>query len=98
MIKKREKTCLLIDIDIPDDSNVNTTEIEKLTKYKDLDIEIRRMWKVRTKIMPVIIADSATIKKQNLQLLPGQLLAIDLQKITLMSMVHVICKVLGKSI
>jgi len=47
------------------------------------------MWKVRTKIVPVIIAELATIKKQNLQLLPGQPLATDLQKITLMSMVYI---------
>jgi len=33
---KNEKTCLLIDIAIHDDSNVNTKETEKLSKYKDL--------------------------------------------------------------
>ena len=48
--------------------------------------------------MPVITDELATIKKQDLQSLPGQPLAIDLQKLTLMSMVHIICKVLGKSI
>ena len=31
---KKEKTCLLIDIAIPDDSNANTKETEKLSKYK----------------------------------------------------------------
>jgi hypothetical protein len=35
-----EKTCLLINIAIPDDSNGNTNETEKLSKYKDLDIEV----------------------------------------------------------
>jgi hypothetical protein len=33
---KKEETCLLINIDIPDDSNVNTKETEKLSKWKDL--------------------------------------------------------------
>jgi len=56
------------------------------------------MLRVRTKIVPVVTADLATIKKQNLQLLPGQPLAIGLQRIRLMSMVHIICKMLGKSI
>jgi hypothetical protein len=36
MIKKKEKTCLLIDVAIQDNSNVNTKETEKLSKYKDL--------------------------------------------------------------
>ena len=49
------------------------------------------MWKVRTKIVPVIIAVLGTIKKgldQNLQLLPGHLWATELQKVTLMSTAH----------
>jgi hypothetical protein len=54
MIKK-ERSCLLIDRVIPDDSNINTKEIEKLSKYKDMVIEVSRMLKVRTKILPVII-------------------------------------------
>ena len=46
------------------------------------------MWKVRTKTVPVIIGALGTIKQeldQNLQLLPAQLSAAELQKITLMS-------------
>jgi hypothetical protein len=35
---RKEKNCLLIDIDIPDYSNLNTKETEKLSKYKDLEI------------------------------------------------------------
>ena len=96
--KKIEKTCLLIYIAIPDNSNINTKETKKLTKYRDLEIEVSRVWRLRTKIVPVITDELATIKKQNLQLLPGQPVAIGLQKPTLMSMVHIICKVLSKSI
>jgi hypothetical protein len=33
---KKEKTHLLIDIAIPDDSNINKKETEKLNKYKDM--------------------------------------------------------------
>jgi len=55
------------------------------------------MWKVRTKIVPVIIVALGTIKKgsvHNLQLLPGHPSAIELH-IALMSAAHIICKVLG---
>jgi len=70
-----------------------TQESEKLSKYKDLEINVSRMWKVRTKIVPVIIGALEIIKKgldQNLQLLPGHPLAIELQKITLVSIAHTI--------
>jgi hypothetical protein len=55
---------------------------EKPSKYKDLAIEGSRMWKVRTKIMPVIIGALGAFKKgldRNLQLLLGHLAAIDLR-------------------
>jgi hypothetical protein len=40
---------------MPDDSNVNRKEIDKLSRYKNLEIEVSRMWKVRTKIVPFMI-------------------------------------------
>jgi len=98
----KEKTSLLIDIAIPDKSEVNTKEIEKLSKYKDLEIEVNRMWEVRTKIMPFITGALGTIKKgsdQNLQLLPGHPSAMELQKIAQMSPAHTsFVKCWGKSL
>ena len=54
---------------------------------------------MRTKIVPVVTGALGTIKTgldQNVQLLPGHPLVIELQKITLMSAEHVIPKMLGK--
>jgi len=36
-------------------NNSCTKETEKLGKYRDLEIKVSRMWKVRTKIVSVII-------------------------------------------
>jgi hypothetical protein len=96
LCNKKEKMCLLTDIAIPDDSNVNPEETET-KQFKDLEIKVSRIWKVRTKIVPVVIGALGKIKKgldQNLQLLPGLLSAIELQKIALMSTAHIIYKVL----
>jgi hypothetical protein len=35
----------------------------KILKYKDLTIEIQRMWNVKTKMIPVIIGTTETISK-----------------------------------
>jgi hypothetical protein len=62
----------LISVAIQHDSNVNTKEIENLRKYRDIEIEVNRIWKVRTKILAVIIGPLGTIKKgldQNFQLI-----------------------------
>jgi hypothetical protein len=94
---KEEKTCLLIDTAIRDDSKVDTKETEKLRKDEDREIEVSRMRKVRSKIVPVITGARGRIKEgldQNLQLLPGHPSAIELQKAILMSTAHVFRKVL----
>jgi len=99
VLQIKKKTWLLIDIAIPDDSHINTKENEKLSKYntKDLENKVSRMWQVRTEIVPVITGALGTIKTglgKNLQLLPGQPSATDLQNIKLMSTAHIIRKVL----
>ena len=43
-----KKTCVLIDVAISGDRNVIKKEAEKIIKYKDLTIEIQRMWNVKT--------------------------------------------------
>jgi hypothetical protein len=54
---------MLIDVAISGDRNVNKKEAEKILKYKDLTIEIQRMWNVKTKVIPVIIGATGTISK-----------------------------------
>jgi hypothetical protein len=54
---------MLIDVAISGDRNVIKNGAEKILKYKDLTIEIQRMWNVITKVIPVIIV--ATEPSQN---------------------------------
>ena len=57
------RTCLLIDMSVPSDRNLSGKELEKLSKYKDLEIEIQKMWHLETKTVPVIIGALGMIKK-----------------------------------
>ena len=45
-----------------DSSNISAKEFEKLGKYKDLEIEIANMWKMKTKTIPVIVGALGMIK------------------------------------
>ena len=56
IIRDNEKrACMLIDVAISGGRNVIKKEAEKILKYKDLTIEIQRMWNIKTKVIPLII-------------------------------------------
>jgi hypothetical protein len=64
IVRDNEKrTRISIDVAIPGDRNVIKKEAEKILKYKDLTIEIERMWNVKTRVIPVIIEATAIIYK-----------------------------------
>ena len=54
---------MLIDFAVPGDRDVIKKEAEKILKYKDLPIEIQRMWNVKATVIPVIIGATGTISK-----------------------------------
>jgi hypothetical protein len=59
----KEKICLLIDVPIPSDRNVIQKEFEKKLKYKNLSIEVQRMWNMKCLVLPVTIGATAIVTK-----------------------------------
>ena len=83
-----DKCCKLIDVSVPANRNTSTKVIEKLSKYKDLKIEIARMWGMRTETVPVIVGALGLIREgmdQNLEKIPGTSNINELQKIVLLA-------------
>ena len=56
-------TCKLIDMTVPSDRNIARKETEKKCKYKDLELEIKRMWHMKTVVIPVVVGALGTVKK-----------------------------------
>jgi len=74
---------MLIDVAISGDRNVIKKEAGNILKYKDLTIEIQRMWNVKTKVIPVIIVATWTISKtfrKYVSKLPGSMKSINYRK------------------
>ena len=64
--------------------NISAKEFEKLNKCKDLEIEIAKMWKMKTKIIPVIVGALSIIKKgmqKYVNEIPGNLSLAEIQKL-----------------
>ena len=49
---------------VPSDRNTSVKVTEKLSKYKDLEIETSRMWGMRTETIPVIIGGTGSYQKR----------------------------------
>jgi hypothetical protein len=79
---------------IPADSNVVQKEAEKKLKYKNLCIEIQRMWNLKCKIIPLIIGTTGIVTRslrKNLEAVPGK---HSLQKTAILGTSHITRKVL----
>lgn len=60
---KDERVCFLIDVAVPNDNNAGIKELEKRSKYKDLEIEIARMWDMKVINIPIVIGALGLIRK-----------------------------------
>jgi len=72
-------------------------EAEKILKYKDLKIEIQRMWNVKAKVIPVIIGATGTFSKsfrKYVSNIPGKHDAKEVQKTAILGTAHILRKVL----
>ena len=94
----REKTCIMLDVAAPADKSISLKEFQKFSKYKDLEIEVTKMWKLKTKTIPVVIEALGMIKKgtQNfIDQIPGKPSLQEMQKLVLTSTAHILQKVLS---
>jgi len=86
------------DDDDDDDNNSNNNNNNNNNlKYKDLTIEIQRMWNVKTKVIPVIIGATGTISKsfrKYVSNIPGNHEVKELQKTAILGTAHILRKVL----
>lgn len=96
---KKNNNCLLIDMSVPSDRNVSAKVFEKLAKYKDLEIEVEKMWHLKTKTIPVVVGALGLIKKgtnQFLEKIPGNPSLYEVQKIVLNSTAHLLRRALSE--
>ena len=63
VIEKSERKWTLIDFSVPMDQNVENKEREKCENYAPLASEIRKDYKVRSEIVPVVIGALGTVPK-----------------------------------
>ena len=96
---KITRTCLLIDVSVPADKNTSLKNFEKLSKYKDLEIELGKSWNMKVvKTIPIMVGAlgvlNRSVKKYLLEV-PGNFSIYEIQKITLLGIAHILRKALS---
>jgi hypothetical protein len=75
----------VIDVAMPSDKNIINKEADKELKYKELSIEIKRMWNIKCFFfIPVIIGATRILSKglkKYVETIPGQHSIDSLQKL-----------------
>ena len=95
--EKKEKRTFLIDVAIPWDTRVEAKEIEKITKYQDLRVELTRIWGDSVEVVPVVIRATGTIPARLTRSLDRVQCHIPpglLQKSVLLGTAHILRRVL----
>jgi len=89
---------MLIDVAISGDRNAIKKRSRENSKiYKDLTIEIQRMWNVKTKVIPVTTGATGTISesfRKYVSNIPGNHEVKELQKTDILGTAHILRKVL----
>ena len=63
VVDKAKKEITIIDFAVPADKNVCDKEKEKIDKYQDLKIELKRLWKMKARVVPVVVGALGSIPK-----------------------------------
>ena len=80
------------------DINISAKKFEKLSKYEDLQIEVERMWQLKTSIIPIVVVTLGLVKKgtaKHLEKDPGKQNLAEIQKIVLTSTANILRKALS---
>ena len=83
---------------VPSDRNIALKEIEKKREYKDLELEIQRMWHMKTVLIPVVVGALGKVKKgmeENIKTVSERATVTEIQKICLLGSARILRKVLS---
>ena len=64
LVDKKKKSCVIIDIAVPGDCRIREKEMEKIEKYQNLKIELKRLWSLKkVAVLPVVVGALGCISK-----------------------------------
>ena len=61
LINNKKRTCQLVDFAVPADHRVKLKENEKMDNYLDFARELKKLWNMRVKFIPIVVGALETV-------------------------------------
>ena len=63
VVNKKDRKCYIIDVAVPGDVRIAEKETENIEKYDELKKEVERLWKVKAKVIPIVLGALGTVTR-----------------------------------
>ena len=96
--EKETNRCVIINVAIPSDYNIQKKTTEEMSKYTGLQIECQRMWNKKVEVIKVIIGATGIVDrniKSYIRKIPGSHNIYNLQRSAILGTAHILRKVLS---
>ena len=64
VIDKEKRECKIVDIAVSGDQNIKVKELEKITKYQDLRLQVQKLWYVKATVLPIVVSALGTVSEE----------------------------------
>ena len=64
VIDKEKRECKIIDLAVPGDQNIKVKELEEITKYQELRLQVQKLGDVKATVIPIAVGALGTTSEK----------------------------------
>ena len=64
VIDKEKRECKIIDIAVPGDQNIKVKELEKISKYQDLRLQVQKLRDIKATVILIVVGAFGTVSEE----------------------------------
>ena len=64
VIDKGKRECKLINKAVPGDQKIKVKELEKITKYQSLRLQVQKFWNAKATVIPILVRALLTVSEE----------------------------------
>ena len=64
VIDKEKRECKIIDLAVPGDQKIKVKELEEITKYQELRLQVQKLGDVKATVIPIVVGALGTTSEK----------------------------------